>query len=279
MRNATYESFGRFLEQPSLVEQPSREKATLRNPRFEFRLMGKDALGYPDKADLEAVVCLSHNAPRIRRANLDTLPPDLRRALYTEWFLGNPYTFGLLERFPADENGNTIIGNTAILPLRRNTIQRVADGALPVISLTDTDLCTKDDYEVLLLDTWVLHTDHQGKSSWLGKHKETHRGFGNGLVLRHVAEYWTPSSGKPLKLYAEADTVSMRSTLIRLGFREIGVTQIKMPFLVLNYPPEEPRTLNNVLQQQSLHEAVRSLEAWREWCPITTPEATSSSTP
>ena len=266
MRNATYESFGRFLEHPSLIEQPLRTEATLHTPRFEFRLMGRDALGYPNKEDLDAVVCLSHDAPRIRRANLDTLPPNLRRALYTAWFLANPCTFGLLERFPPDEKGNTIIGNTAILPLRRSTIQRIADGDLPVISLTDTDFCTKENYEVLLLDTWVLHIDHQSKSSWLGKHKETHRGFGNGLVLRHVAEYWTPSAGKPLKLYAEADTVSMKSTLLRIGFREAGLTQIQMPFLVLSYTPEEPRTLHNVLQQQFLHEAVLALEAWQKWC-------------
>jgi len=230
--------------------------------------MRKDALGYPNKTDLDAVVYLSHHAPRIRRANLDTLPPPRRTALYTQWFLGNPHTFGLLERFPADENGNAIIGNTAVLPLRRDTIHRISDGAVPVISLTDNDLCTKDDYDVLLLDTWVLHIDYQINSSWFGKHRETHRGFGNGLVLRHLAEYWTPSSGQTLKLYAEADTLSMKSTLLRIGFREVGVTKISMPFLVLTYPPEEPRTRDNILQQRFLHETVKSLESWREWCPI-----------
>jgi hypothetical protein len=253
----TEQAFQRFLELPKYSGQPDRVHATQASPRFEIRTMRATASGDPHKEDLAAVVYLSENNKRIRRANPD-LTPARREALYTLWFQGNRDVFALLERIPPDPEGVSIIGNTTILPLEQQTMDRLSRAELAVIHLRDTDICgSRAHFDVLLFDSWVMHFDYQGINR--------HSGYGNALVLKHLSMFWDLTSQPALRLYAEPDTRSMLDMLPRLGFREQGETQAREPLFAFEYPPTGPSDLENVLQRRYIREVVEQVQQCRSW--------------
>lgn len=244
-------SLARFVNCLALPSQPSRVAATNSNPRFEFRLVGSTD-DQPDRRDIEAVARLSHNNTRIRRSNPD-LTFEKRCDLYANWFMGNPRVFALLERFPADKSGTSIIANTAILPLTNPILKSLQDGKRKVISLEPREICKGTRFGSLLLDTWVIDSRHQEMLPILGIRRTGHRGYGNLLLLRHIAEFWTPDrfvrNRKGLMVYAEPDSASMRAALPNWGFDHVGWTAINEPIYRFAYPHEGTASPSPLLQK------------------------------
>jgi len=264
VRDQTKQSFERFLSLPDYTAQPNRAHATQQYPRFEIRTVRATPLGDPDESDLAAIVYLSHDNPRIRRANPD-LTPEKREGLYTLWFQSNAMSFALLERIPPDANGVSIIGNTAILPLLQKTMDRISQQELAVINLRPEDICgAGETHEVLLLDTWVLHPDYQD-SEWLGWLRKRHFGYGNALVLKHISMFWNPGGRQALRLYAEPDAQSMLRLLPRLGFHQHSTTQIGEPLLLLEYPPSGRPSPEDAVKRRYIREVVEKVRVCRSW--------------
>lgn len=254
-RDKTEQAFQRFLELPNYSAQPDRAHATQASPRFEIRTLQATTSGDPDRVDLAAVVDLSQNNERIRRANPALTPPK-REALYTLWFQGNRNVFALLERIPPDPNGVSIVGNTTILPLGQQTMDRISRAEQAVTHLRDTDIFGSSAHsDALLFDTWVLHFDYQNMNR--------HFGYGNALVLKHLSMLWDPASQQALRLYAEPDTRSMLEMLPRLGFQVQGETQAREPLLAFEYPPTGPSNLENVVQRRYIRDVVEKVRQCR----------------
>ncbi|MGD0547616.1 MAG: hypothetical protein ABR991_07275 [Terracidiphilus sp.] len=249
-------SLERFIDCPSFQNQPVKDQATDENPRFELRFVrAKDGtIDEPNEEDIQAVAHLSHVNDRIRLANPD-LTLDGRIKLYTNWYRGNRKVFGLLERFPADRFGMSIIANTTILPLPMRTFESIRDGSAPVISLKPWQF-SKRGFGCLLLDTWVVHKMHQRMPGLLGSPRNGHKGFADLLLLRHIADFWTPpqtkgKNRKRLIVFAEPDSASMKAALPKWGFENVGVTHINEPLYRLEYPPQgkssQDRVVNDLL--------------------------------
>lgn len=265
---ALLRSYARFSAIPA-YENPSTEPAaTQERPRYVVRPMRSESNGYPVDTDLWAVAELSQRDKYIRRSS--SLKLTERAGLYTEWFRMFPLAFAVLERFPADRNGVTIIGNTAILPIRRGSMERVAAGTLEVINLESCDLATSPSDRILLFDTWVLHGDYkwgQCQDPLLPQkyYSCQHHGFGNVLTLKHLGVFW--ESGDELELYVEPSAPAMDRLMSRLSFNRINKSEKTKTLRLLKYLPNEPLTRHNALQHKLTEEVIRSLETYRSWWP------------
>lgn len=265
---ALLRSFERFSAVPKYVNPAANSDATQQKPRFVVRPMRAQSNGFPIEEDLWAVVELSQRDKYIRRSS--DLTALNRASLYTEWFKMCPLAFALLERIPADRNGASIIGNTAILPLRQGSMDRVADGDLKVISLQEIDLSTSASDRVLLFDTWVMHGDYkwgQCEDSVIpGRFRSCqHHGFGNVLTLKHLGVFWEP--GESMKLYVEPSAKAMDRLMSRLGFSSAARSELTKKLLLLDYDPNAPLTRHNALRRKLTEDVISSLKKYKQWWP------------
>jgi len=258
MRDKIKHSFNKFLTLPSYTNQKSNDPPN--NVIFRYRPIRTTLLGQPDDEDLEKITYLSHSEPKIRKAN-PHLIPDLRRNLYTSWFKSNPNTFLLLERIPPDNKGVSIIGNTIILPLSKKIFWKLYNKEIAVIDLREEDICPLNQaFEVLLFDTWVLHSDHQDYPS-----RKKHFSYGYGLVLKHISMFWYPSKNQSLTMYAEPDSEALCELLKCLSFKEIASTKIGELLFEIQYPPNTPVNIDNATQRKYLDEVVKNIEECKSW--------------
>ena len=262
---AILRSYERFSEPPSYINPPA-DSATQERPRFVVRPMRAGVNGYPAKEDLWAVVELSQRDRYIRGSSDLTL--TTRASLYTSWFKMFPHSFALLERIPADQNGTSIIGNTAILPLKPDIMDRVARGTLKVVELEACDFAVSAADRILLFDTWVLHGDYK-----LGQCEDAdapgelqscqHHGFGNALTLKHLGILWEP--GTHLQLYVEPSAEAMERLMTRLRFASAAKSELTKKLLLLDYDPDEPLTRHNALHHKLTEDVIASLQQYRSW--------------
>ncbi len=262
-------AFSRFLDLPDFSAQPNHGSAE--KPRFDFRFVRSTASGEPDDSDLQSLVDLSHYNAHIRRANPD-LTRDERAGLYSLWFRRNPRTFLFLERAPPDRNGIAVVGNTAILALKQGIFNRVRAGHIAVRNLGVEDICKPDEsFDVLLFDTWVIHSDYQDFDRGIFRRRSekwSHRGYGNGLVLRHLALFWNPVDASSLRLVVEPDAASVRGILERLGFETWGQTIIGEPLLGMSFPPTGSGTPANELPRRYIRDVVKKMQHCSAWALI-----------
>lgn len=263
---ARLKSFQRFSAVPDYDNPAKNADATQEHPRFIVRPMRTGIEGLPDHDDLWAVVELSHRDRYIRNSSKLTVME--RASLYTEWFYMFPLAFALLERFPADSHGASIIGNTAILPLLPESMDNVARGVLKVIDLTKRDLAPPGTDRVLLFDTWVLHGDYkwgQCGDPLIPERFRTcsHHGFGNALTLKHLGALWEPET--PLRLYMEPSAQAMDRLMSRVGFSPASKSEHTKKLLFLNYEPGKPLTRHNALEHALTSEVIASLKKYRSW--------------
>jgi hypothetical protein len=268
-------SFDRFLNLPRFDHVSHGPIPTQDKPIFLVRPIRTLPNGQPHQGDLDAVVRLSHFDRKIGASTDLTL--ETRERLYRTWFSMSPLAFALLERVPADRNGVSIIGNTAILPLSTVAMERVLRKELEVICLGSNDFASPSEQAHLLLDTWVLHNDYKwGQESDpilpARFHRYHHFGFGNVLVLKHLGVMW--NQHLPLQLYIEPDATSMLTLVPRLGFSQTGSKSAKKgtirPFLVLHFPPlpqTGPPSARQVLQQSLIAQVIDRIRHYRAWWP------------
>jgi hypothetical protein len=257
------EAFNRFLQIPHPSAQPTSGLPTVDAPQFSFRLIRETSPGQPEINDLWAVTNLSHTNTRIRRANPD-MTETFRIGLYKTWYSANRKTILLLERTPADKHGVSIVGSSITLPLTTSTFELIQNGHLPVVGLGDKICPEGAAFDVLLLDTWVLHNDYQDIESFFGGRKK-HGGYGNALPLLHLALFWKPSSKLPLELYAEPDSQSMRRLLEQLGFAWTAKTAIGEPLLKMEYPAPGKPAPEQVLDRMRMEQVARKIEECHSW--------------
>ena len=268
-------SFDRFINLPRFDHVSHGPAPTQDKPIFLVRPIRTVGSGQPDQADLDAVVRLSHFDRKIGSSTDLTL--ETREQLYRTWFSMSPLAFALLERIPADCNGVSIIGNTAILPLLTVAMERVLKKEIEVICLGRNDFASRGEEAHLLLDTWVLHNDYKwGQESDpilpARFHRYHHFGFGNVLVLKHLGVMW--NQHLPLQLYIEPDATSMLTLVPRLGFSQARPRSAKKgtirPFLVLHFPPApqtDPPSARQALQHSLIAQVIDRIRQYRGWWP------------
>jgi hypothetical protein len=258
-------SFNRFLKLPDPTAQPNPTAAADNAPHFRFRLIRESVPGTPNIDDLWAVVYLSHNNNRIRRAN-PKITPEIRFGLYGLWYESNRNSILLLERIPADKHGISIIGSTVILPLQQANFSLIESGGLPVVKLDQDRICGAGKaFDVLLFDTWVMHEDYQDFERSFFSGWKKHHGYGNLLPLRHLAMFWRPSEKTPLRVYAEPDSISMNRLLDRIGFASASKTAIGQPLLQMRYPLHGKSTAEAMLDRVRTDLVVRKIEQCASW--------------
>jgi hypothetical protein len=187
------------------------------------------------RQELDPFVALSDEEPDIALSN-PWLTGEVRRDLYErwcQWTASNPdlawtaagngtRSFLTLECSQPDGSWRAI-AVSIVLPLSRNggatlvgtTLEASQDPARKRTAVTlEADDIAHNVSRCLLVDTWsVARADNRGP----GVRRVNHHYWGVALVLRHLAEFWSPDDGQQITLMMEPNERVAR-VLSSLGF-------------------------------------------------------------
>jgi|GEM_PF-2429553 len=208
---------------------------------FETDISPDDFAGAPGRLDtiyrfvapsdgserqLYPYVDLAHNNDFIRGAN-----PDLDRArrlrLYCSWYEACPDAFLHLEKCVAGTWRPIAV--TIVLPITQTAVARVRSvdrkRQIGIVGLEQPfiDKHLGPHTRCLLIALWLIDPLYAGA----GQGKQDGRGgFGNALVLRHIARFREPSERpRGVSFLLETNNHYMMPALIGFGFRQAGKTR------------------------------------------------------